>query len=273
MKIAVTGAGGFVGQRLVPFLAEKGQQVVPLHRGDLGAPDFQRADVVIHLAAIAHSGGVDDQEYDEINRALPIRLARAAAEQGVRRFVFLSTTHAISHADTPYGRAKAAAELELLSLSGIEIAVVRSPLIYGPGVKANMRALIRLSQLPVPLPFGNANEKRSLIYIDNLCDALLFASREETPSSSIYCAADSHPLSLAEIISLYRAGAGRNPGLFPAPWLPNLLRMFGMNDLEQRLFAPALFDASSITRAGWSPPYTAADAMRMTAAADAQRRL
>lgn len=272
MKIAVTGAGGFVGQRLVPFLTEKGHRVVALHRGDLPAADFQGAEVVIHLAAIAHSNEIDDQEYDEVNRALPVRLAKLGAEQGVRRLVFLSSTHAISHPETPYGKAKVAAERELLSVSGIEIAVVRSPLVYGLGVKANMRILMKLSRLPIPLPFGSATAKRSLIYIDNLCDALLFAARDQTPSGMIYCAADSQPLSLAEIVSLCRAGLGRPPGMFSAPWLPGLLRFLGRGELEQKLFGSAVFDASSLTAAGWSPPYDAADALATTAAADALLR-
>jgi UDP-glucose 4-epimerase len=267
MKFIVTGASGFVGSHLVPAILAKGHEVRTLTRDETAssAPDLPASDVLVHLAAIADTGGNDPSAYAEVNHLLPVRLARRAAASAVKRFLFLSSTYAESHPNTPYGRAKANAEEDLLRIEGVEVSIVRAPLVYGPGAKSNMKALLSLSNTPFPLPFKSASAKRSLIYVENLVDAILFLSSSENVCNRIWTATDADAVSLAEIISAYRSGLGRPTRLFSAPWLPNLLCRLGKGELATKLFGEALCDGSVLYRAGWTPPVLAVDGLKKTA--------
>lgn len=268
MKIAVTGAGGFIGSHLLEYLKNRGDQPISLSRAELEEPEasFSGADAVIHLAGIAHSSGVDPEAYGEVNCALPVRLARAAAQCGVRRFVFVSSSHAESHADTPYGASKAEAERQLLALGAPDIVVIRPTLVYGPGAKGNFRALLRLAQSPLPLPFASAQGRRSMVYIGNLVDALTFAAEQDGLTGRVFTVTDpGEALALDEIVGALRDGAGRPKALFQAPWLPGLMRNVGAGAIADKLFAPAVYDGSALFDAGWNPPFQALDALQRTA--------
>jgi UDP-glucose 4-epimerase len=184
-RLLITGATGFVGQHLVPALVERGHRVVAVVRHplvllgpaidqvlikDLAAdvdwmPLLRGIDVVIHLAAIAHRGpDVEERLYDKVNRQATAALARATARAGAR-LIFLSSVAAqsspssdrvlsetdVCHPAGGYGRSKLNAENDIAA-SGGQYVILRPTLIYGPGVKGNMRKLIQLASLPVPFP-------------------------------------------------------------------------------------------------------------------------
>lgn len=264
--IAVTGASGFVGRQLVPAILERGHQCRSLTREELAAPaaELQGVHTVIHLAAIAHTNAATDEDYVRVNRDLPVTLAQAAANAGVSRFVFVSSTHALTHRDTAYGRAKAEAEAALAGLSGIEIRIARPPLVYGPGAKANMGNLARLVATPLPLPFAAETAPRSLIYVGNLVDALLFLAETKLLAEPAYTVTDPEPASLAMIVEELRAGRGMPPRLFRAPWLRVLLEGLGRRRLASKLFDADVFDGAPLRQAGWQPPFGTREALRLT---------
>jgi Nucleoside-diphosphate-sugar epimerases len=264
MKIAVTGASGFIGRRLVPHLSAKGHEVVSVPRAALECPDnwMEKADAIIHLAGIAHTSGISRSDYLSVNCDLPDTLADAAARLGVKRFVFVSSSHAESHRHTDYGASKAEAERRLLKKDAPEIVVVRPTLVYGEDAKANFGMLVRLALLPVPLPFGKLSAQRSMVYVENLVDALEFSATTQGLSGRIFTVTDPDaPLSISDVLAKLRTGAGRSPMLVNAPWLPVLLRLIGAKRLTEKLFESAIYDGSGLIEAGWKPPVSASTAL------------
>lgn len=287
-RVLVTGASGFVGRHLVRALAEAGygvraasriagaaiQGVEPVAIGDLGAAiDWPRllagVDHVVHAAGLAHADGeLPEERYRQVNTQATLDLARAAQAAGIRRFVFLSSIRAqsgpigerpLSEADTPaptdaYGRSKLAAEQGLAELD-LDWVALRPVLVYGPGVKANMAALVRLARLPVPLPLGGLAAQRSLLAVENLCGAIAFALSEDCPPRRSYVVADPEPLSVAEMLAAMRAGLGRRPGLIALPpaWLAFAARLAGRPAAYERLAGGLVACPDALISAGWRP--------------------
>jgi len=287
-RVLLTGASGFVGRNLLHDLIARGYRVRTAGRsststitgaehvgiGDLGAPiDWQPlldgVDHVVHGAGLAHADGdIPEERYQAVNTEATLRLARAAQAAGVRRFVFLSSIRAqsgpvsdraLSESDTPaptdaYGRSKLAAEQGLAGLD-LDWVALRPVLVYGPGVKANMAALLRLARLPVPLPLGGLCAKRSLLAIANLSEAVAFALTGACPARRSYVVADPEPLSVADMLAAMRAGLGRGPGLIPVP--PSLLalaaRLAGRSGAYKRLANGLVASPAALIRAGWRP--------------------
>ncbi len=287
-RILVTGASGFVGRVLVPTLVSEGYDVraavrrlpapfeppvEPATHDDLSAdvewqPLLAGVDFVVHLAGIAHTGGVSDVHYDRINHRATAALAAAARAAGVKRLVFVSTIRAqtgprsdrvLTEADAPrptdpYGRSKLAAETALAQ-SRVDFTVLRPVLVYGPGVKGNLRALMRLAALPVPLPFGAFTNRRSLLSVHNLVAAIVHVLRHAASGRETYVVADPQPVSLAEIVTALRAGMDRAPGLFTVP--PALLHLgltlLGRGGNWDQIDGQLIVDPSKLIAAGWRP--------------------
>jgi nucleoside-diphosphate-sugar epimerase len=246
-----------------------------LEIGDLGGPiDWQPlldgVDHVVHSAGLAHADGdIPEERYQAVNTQGTLALARAAHAAGVRRFVFLSSIRAqsgpvsdrpLSEADTPaptdaYGRSKLAAEEGLAGLD-LDWVALRPVLVYGPGVKANMAALVKLARLPVPLPLGGLSAKRSLLAIENLSEAIAFALIEACPARRSYIVSDPEPLSVAGMLAAMRAGRGRNPGLIPVPTalLALAARLAGRSGAYERLANGLVASPDALLNAGWRPP-------------------
>jgi nucleoside-diphosphate-sugar epimerase len=188
-------------------------------------------DAVVHLAGIAHAGpGVAEDYYDRINHRATAALAAAAHDLGVTRFLFISSIraqtgaaadHVMSERDTPrptdaYGRSKLAAE-RAVAESGVPFTILRPVLVYGRGVKGNLRALMRLAALPIPLPFGALKARRSLVSLANLVSAIGFVLREDACAGETYVVADPVPLTIGEIVTRCGAAAASRRALSPCP--------------------------------------------------------
>lgn len=287
MRCVITGAGGFVGRALLPFLAGRGWQVEGWSRNDgfdldaagSGA-DWRRrlagADAVVHLAARVHQlhedGDAQLQRYLRVNRDGTARLAEAAGAAGVGRFILLSTAKVFGEGgDGPYGEAsppaprgayaasKLAAEQALVEAAGcrgMEFVIIRPPLVYGRGVGGNFLRLQRIAALGLPLPLASVANRRDLVALDNLTDLIALALEHPAAAGRALLCSDGRPYALPELIAAMRRAAGRRPGLLPCP--PPLLRGAGRLLLGEAAVARLLdnfeLDIGETCRMlGWSP--------------------
>lgn len=250
MKVAVTGASGFVGRALCKALAAAGHEALGV---DLRRDRFPQAEAVVHLAAIAHRAA-SVQELDRVNVALAKQVGVLAAAQGAS-LVFLSSVKVHGAASTvpfsenspmapqdAYGASKARAEEALRAIPGLRLAVLRPPLVYGPGVKANFLALVKAIARGWPLPFASVRNARSLVYVGNLVDAVLGCLGKE----ATFIVSDGPSVSTAQLCGEIGRALGRPARLFPFPpaWLP------------ARLAASLEVQDAAIRRAlGWQPPF------------------
>ena len=253
MTIAITGANGFVGRSLSAHVERHGHKVRRLVRrqttsnelavGDLAAAPvdlnaaLQGVSTVIHLAARAHIMNETSANPLEVFRASNVlgtrRLAEAACAAGVKRMVFVSTIKV--HGETTqigrpfrssdplspgdaYAESKAEAEAMLASFArDLEIAIVRPPLVYGPGVKANFQMLSESIRRGVPLPLGRIVNERSLIGIDNLCALLIAVASHSDAASRAFLVADGAPVSTPQLVASIARAMGKSARLLPVP--------------------------------------------------------
>jgi nucleoside-diphosphate-sugar epimerase len=298
-RILVTGAGGFIGRALCPALAARGHRVIAGLRGSQapGTPPIEGAeklmsgevgpgrdwsgalgdvDIVIHLAQLAHRGAAESILAGEPEAAAG--LARGAAEAGARRFLYISSIKAMGDATEPgkrfraddpprpddaYGRGKLATERALAQIAGetgLELVVLRPPLVYGPGVGGNFRALTRLAGSGLPLPFAAVANRRSLIARDNLVDLAAAAALHPAAAGRVLLAADGDDLSTPALIRILARGQGRRARLFALPdrVFAALRRLPGLAPPVSRLtLSLAVDDEATRALLGWTPPVAA----------------
>ena len=215
------------------------------------------------------------------------RLAEMAAASGVDKFVYMSTIKVngestfegrvftiddVPHPQDPYAGSKWEAEQLLHRIagsSGLKTTVLRPPLIYGPGVGANFLALMRLVDRGVPLPLGAVRNRRSVLYVGNLVDAVLACLESSKANGQTFLLDDGEPVSTAALINSMATHLGRSPRLLPVP-VPLLRlggRLSGKSAVIERLVGSLAVDSQPIRRRlGWSPPYSMDEAMRPTMA-------
>lgn len=252
-------------------------------------PVLQGAAAVVHLAARVHvmadSGHDALAAYREVNTAATERLARAAAAAGVRRFVYVSSIKVngestserpFTEVDIPapadaYGISKWEAEQALSRVrreSGLEVVVLRPPLVYGPGVKANFLSLVEAVARGWPFPLAAVRNQRSLIYVGNLVSAIVRCLEHPAAAGRTYLVADGEPVSTVELIRAIACALRRPARLFPVP--TGLLRLAGRltgrGDAVERLLGSLAVDFSLIRRElAWTPPYTFEEGIQATA--------
>lgn len=293
LRVLVSGASGFVGRTLlaaavplqlraavrsnrVPEFA--GEQVAV---GDIdGQTDWSQAlagmDCVVHLAArvlVMNPTAKDRGEFEHTNVLGTEQLARAAAAAGVKRFVFLSSikVNGESSGDRPfraddipkpqddYARSKLEAERRLSVIeaaSGMRVSIVRSPLVYGPGVRGNFLRLLSLVRSGLPKPLATIANVRSMVSVWNLCDLVFALLRHERAMSGVFLAADGEAVSTAELIRRLAQLMHRPARLFPVPVsaLRAAAALTGRSAELSRLCDSLAIDISETrTRLGWSP--------------------
>jgi nucleoside-diphosphate-sugar epimerase len=242
-------------------------------------------DTVIHCAARAHV--VSDQSalttYREVNVDGTMSLATQAAQHGVRRFIFISSIKVNGEitrlgqpfrADSqpapasPYGISKLEAEQGLLRLaaeSDMEVVIIRSPLVYGPGVKGNFASLIQLVEKGIPLPLGAIHNKRSLIGIDNLIDIVIHCLYQPAAANQVLLASDGQDLSTSDLLRALGNAMGKPARIIPVPagMLQFGAALLGKKAMAQRLLGSLQVDISKTYELlGWTPPYTVEQGLR-----------
>jgi nucleoside-diphosphate-sugar epimerase len=307
VKVLVTGAAGFIGSTLVRRLAVHDRfQVRAAARSaprDLSpavevvgcdltenadwAAQLDGMDAVVHLAARVHmmrdTAADPSAEYQRVNVAGTLNLARQAAACGVRRFVFLSSikvhgesgTYRESDVPAPqdaYGKSKHVAEVGLRSVAadtGLEITIIRPPLVYGPGVRANFAALIRAVRRGTPLPLGAVHNRRSLVAVDNLVDFIITCMEHPAAANETFLVSDGDDLSTSELVRRLARAIGRPAHLVP---VPAGLLVLGATVVGKRAMVRRLLDSlqADITKArkqlAWVAPVSVDEALRRAVA-------
>ncbi|MCD4667122.1 MAG: NAD-dependent epimerase/dehydratase family protein, partial [Sulfurimonas sp.] len=186
MKVLLTGSNGFIGNYFKDNYENKYNiNTFSFLNDNFQDLDLQNTDTIIHLSALVHQmGGASEKEYEKVNVTQTLNLANKAKENGVKHFIFMSTVKVYGeetktaykedsscNPQDDYGKSKLKAEIELQKLENdnFKISIIRTPIVYGYGVKANIKSLINLVDKVSVLPFADIENKRSMVYVGNLC--------------------------------------------------------------------------------------------------------
>jgi UDP-glucose 4-epimerase len=288
--VAITGASGFLGRHIVERLVSAGYSVVPLSRQPanmsgvrLPSPEapieafraaVRGAAFVVHCAAMNNDiRNPDPALLNASNVVLPAKLALASAAEGVRFFVFLSSTRAVAGATDSvlideateakprcaYGRSKRAAEIEVLgsadAANGFHPVILRLPPVFGRGMRGNLALLLRIARSGWPLPIAGIRGKRSLVSAHSAASAIAVLLGAARLGGDTYVAADDRPASAADIVRAFRRGFELEPRLYPVPDF--VLRLaasaVGKGQAWESLAGSQLCDSTALIAEGWTP--------------------
>lgn len=251
------------------------------------APALADVDVVIHCAAQAHvmnhlvNNGVDI--YRDINIDSTLHLARQAITAGVKRFIFISSikvngestiysqpfTHDCAAApEDAYGRSKQAAEdglRQLVANSGMDLVIIRPPLVYGPGVKGNFSSLLAIAKKNLPLPLGAISNQRSMVALANLVHLIITCISHPQAANQTFLVSDDDDISTTQLLEMMTRAAGKSPRLLPVPmrWLRLLGHVTGKQAVIERLCGNLQVDISHTKHTlGWLPPLSVEEGIR-----------
>ncbi|MEZ8028394.1 NAD-dependent dehydratase [Enterovibrio norvegicus] len=310
MKLLITGANGFVGRRVSKTAKHKKWQVKKQIRNVSSTADdiivsdvdpdtewgdfLQGIDCIIHCAARVHQmsdaicGDKALQAYRDVNTFGSLNLACQAAEAGVKRFVFISSIKvngeqtypgqtfisevSISPID-PYGLSKYEAEIGLRKIAeetGMEVVIIRPPLIYGPGVKANFLAMMNLVKRGVPLPFGAIRNSRSLVYIENLVSLVILCCEHPNAANKTFLVSDNDDVSTTRMLNEIAKGMGRKSLLIPIPqkFIEFAAKLLGKSHIADRVCGNLQLDISdTMNTLSWEPPFSFEQGIQRTVSA------
>ncbi|MFO3347302.1 NAD-dependent epimerase/dehydratase family protein [Legionella pneumophila serogroup 1] len=306
-KILITGATGFIGRSLVPALLSEGHDVrcavlqldstlqaeqivinnLEVHTDWTDA--LRNVEIVIHLAARVHimkeyaTSSLD--EYCKINSIATKNFVEQAAQNNVKRFIFLSTIKVHgefsqnnlpfsedcrTQPEDPYAKSKLYAEQfiqEICQNARMEFVILRPPLVYGPYVKANFLRILQLVDKKWPLPFGSIYNKRTFIYIDNLVSAISAVVSEPSAANQVYLVADDCSWSLTQLVQTLSRKMNTKLFLIPIPVqiLIFLFKLCGLKNINTRLLSSLEVRNEKIkSQLGWTPPVSSIDGLEKT---------
>jgi nucleoside-diphosphate-sugar epimerase len=307
-KILVTGASGFIGQAISAELVLQGFDVLCAVRRpflldgasilrvrDLEEPsdwssNLDGVDCIIHTAARVHI--MDDTarnpfaEFHKVNVIATLNLAQQAASRGVQRFIFLSSIKVngeytelgkpFKADDAPnpqdgYSLSKHQAEQGLFLIAqktGMEIVVIRPPLVYGLGVKANFASMMHALQRGIPLPFGAIHNKRSFVYIGNLVSLIVRCIDHPAAANQVFLVSDGCDFSTTELLNACATALGVKARLLPVPqsWIEYGASLLGKHKVAQRLCSYLQVDISKTQQyLDWTPPFSHTEGLKVTA--------
>lgn len=300
-KILLTGSTGFIGRAVLTRLRAENVQIVAPVRAesdvkwhDVQAPviadisefgaffsEVCGVDTVIHIAAKAHVLGVSLTEFRRVNTVAALELANSAAASGVKRFIFLSSIgiNGINNVipfnvvDEPapvedYAVSKLEAEIGLKQIAadtGMEVVIIRPPLVYGPSAPGNFGKLANLARKNLPLPLGAVHNKRSFVALDNLVDLIITCIDHPKAANQTFLISDDQDVSTTELLQMMTRAAGKTPRLIPVPvsWLRFIAKLIGKQAIIERLCGNLQVDIQH-TKAtlGWKPPMTVEEGIR-----------
>ncbi|CZG41068.1 NAD-dependent epimerase/dehydratase family protein [Legionella pneumophila serogroup 1] len=306
-KILITGATGFIGRSLVPALLSEGHDVrcavlqldstlqaeqivinnLEVHTDWTDA--LRNVEIVIHLAARVHImkeyATSSLEEYCKINSIATKNFVEQAAQNNVKRFIFLSTIKVHgefsqnnlpfsedcrTQPEDPYAKSKLYAEQfiqEICQNARMEFVILRPPLVYGPYVKANFLRILQLVDKKWPLPFGSIYNKRTFIYIDNLVSAISAVVSEPSAANQVYLVADDCSWSLTQLVQTLSRKMNTKLFLIPIPVqiLIFLFKLCGLKNINTRLFSSLEVSNEKIkSQLGWTPPVSSIDGLEKT---------
>ncbi|MDQ7978081.1 NAD-dependent epimerase/dehydratase family protein [Paraburkholderia sp. SARCC-3016] len=309
MRIAVTGANGFVGRTLSTVLCDAGHEVTALVRREgahdprvrelvvaddnfaslaAGKPALEPCDTLILLAARVHLMTDDASDplaaYRATNVEGSMNAARAAVSAGASRIVFVSSVKALGEDEPgrpwreddipapvdPYGVSKYEAEAALIDFgraNGVEVAIVRPPLVYGPGVRANFLGLVKAIERGLPLPLGSVEARRSMVYVGNLADAIRALATHVGPVHGVFHVSDLDDQTVAGMVRAIATELHRPARLWPVPvtWLRAAGKLTGKGPQVQRLTSSLRVDCARLPRElGWTPPWSVSHGLAET---------
>lgn len=306
LRILLTGSTGFVGAKFLEIAKQRSWQVKKVSRCPSKSADnnylvssidsktnwsgaFESIDCVVHCAARVHqmkeSAHDPLEAFREINTAGTLNLAKQAVQAGVKRFVFVSSikvngeftepnqpfTPDLAHVpDDPYGLSKYEAEAQLQQLAndtGLEVVIIRPPLVYGPGVKANFLSMMSWVDIGVPLPLGAIHNSRSLVYIDNLVDLMLTCCTHPKAVGETFLVSDGIDISTTQLLNAVASGMNKRARLLPIPmsFIDFLAKLVGKPQFSQRLCGNLQVDSSKTkVLLGWSAPISFEEGIQRT---------
>lgn len=310
-KVLVTGATGFIGRRLIPYLSNEGHEyscvsvvrdlsqiqgtidgyVIEQQFADITADILLSVSCIIHTAAVVHQmNGAAKDVYQKVNVEDTLRLAKKAAKAGVKRFIFISSIKVngettdgrlpfsaddlVEIPTDPYARSKYDAEQALLQLgrsSGLEVVIIRPPLVYGRGVKANFASMLRWTRKGIPLPLGAIKNKRSMVYVDNLCSLIAKCIEHPDAVGQVFLVSDDYDVSTTELLQEIARAQRVQSRLVSVPeWLLKLAALcLGKKAVGRRLCGSLQVDITKTKNMlDWSPHITPAQGLVQTVSDD-----